>query len=303
MPTRPRPSALRALAFVTALTGAALTGAGCESLVDVDPDGYAPLLVVEGRFTAGEPWAVTLTRTVALSDTTSPYAPVTDASVTVTSGAGATVVLVHQGGGRYAAADSAGPASGVAYTLYAVAPGLPPATATDAAPPPVTGLALDVASAGGPDGPTALTLRFDDPPDRADFYEFVVLSDLGAPGGPFLRPFRSDHPSLRQESFLTSLGGGAGPGTYGSGLVSDRLFRGVPFAADLQVDAPVTAGYAVELRVMSEAHYRFLQRRAQIDDASGNPFAEPVPPFSNVLGGVGLFAGATRQRTAGPAAR
>ncbi len=303
-----RTRATRRLA--TCFTGllALFVGVGCETLVDADPTRYEPVLAISGVFTPGQLWVVHVRRSVGLGDTTSgARTQVTDATVEVLPEGGSPVTLRHVEYGRYVADSSAaGPEAGRAYCLRVSAPGYPQVSAASRVPQPVADARV-IRGWDAPKGITPLTLRFADSAEAADFYELRVITGFDtpdAPEGPYSIPFRSDNPSLRQESFLTLLGGGDGVPTYGRGLISDALFDGGTFEAVLRVDGEFADGtYAVDLGVASEAYYLHERSLEEIEEAEGNPFAEPVPAYSNVEGGLGLFAGYLVQRLmASPAA-
>jgi hypothetical protein len=47
---------------------------------------------------------------------------------------------------------------------------------------------------------------------------------------------------------------------------------------------------------VSETYYRYIRARREVNQAEGNPFAEPVFMPTNVRGGFGIFAGRSGER-------
>lgn len=88
--------------------------------------------------------------------------------------------------------------------------------------------------------------------------------------------------------------GVAGDSIFGTSLLfSNNIFAGKSYTLSFATDndQPRRAvRLTILLRTLSEAQYQYLRTRWLAEDTSGDPFAEPVPVFSNVENGYGIFA-------------
>lgn len=294
----------------------AVLTAGCETFVEADPAGHDPLLTTTLRFAPGQPWSLVVSRTVALGDTTAfPDAVVTDASVTITSDDGTVLVLPHIGDGRYGAAprppdpetglfpeglfeDGPAPEVGRTYTLRIEAPGFPPATATSRAPLPA---AVQAEVVGGWEPTTAFddTQFYSDaevsvriaPAGTAAYYAVSISDSPLNPGGLFSSgSFYTAAPLLEEATFVSDFGSGPRQRQL-SAFIDLNALAGAPFVIEVEQVRSDTLGISV--LAASPAFFEEQRQSARRRAAETNPFAEPVPPYSNLDGGVGLFAGTT----------
>lgn len=284
----PRPLAFVCLALVTL--------AGCETFAEPDPADFTPTLAVGGLFETGVPWSVLVSQTVALNDTSATDRDgVSTATVEVTGDDGSRVRLSHVGEGRYEAPEA--PTPGRTYTLAVRAPGFPDVTATSIAPRPVGSLTIDVVRWTDQPGAADFEVTFDDPAAPGDLYEFSLLSELARPDGqPPLQstsPFTTTAPVLRESTFLDDLQSGSRSPRYLSVFLDDaQQIASVPVTLTQVGPNDVVV---VTLLVASREYYEAVRVQARQREAAQNPFAEPVPPYSNVRGGAGGFVGVARQ--------
>lgn len=294
-----------------AITLAALALAACETFEPIDPSDHAPVLAVQSVFEAGVPWSIVVERTVAINDDADFGAVVvTDAVVEVSDSQGRALLLPHVGFGRYGARlrdvpdgravslddtlyqDGPAPRAGETYALRVEAPGYPPATATSRAPLPVSGLTVTPVPSGDSDSSYArISVRFDDPPG-VDRFEVSFATDndlyddvIGSVS------FSTDAPVLTEGTFFDDVQGGARAARHfaaflddADGLSSFEMWTG-------RAGARVVGAYVA---AASEEYYRLHQAQARARSVEGNPFADPVRPYSNVEGGAGHFVGRTR---------
>ena len=298
------------------LAALAALAAGCETFVEADPADHDPVLSVSAVFAAGQPWSLAVGRTVALGDTTDLFgAVVENARVTITADDGTVLVLPHVGGGRYGAAlrpfdpetgrppdplfeDGPAPETGRTYTLRIEAPGLPTVTASASAPRPAAVMA-EAAGAwepsgsltGGPQGDVmfysaAVSVRIA-PAEPGAWYEVSAgRGEFGFSG------FFTDAPTLTETTFVQDIGGGTRRREFAVFVDLDAL-AGQPFTIEVE---GTTDPMEVVVRTASEAYYEAARQAARRRAAESNPFAEPVPAYSNLEGGVGLFAGVSETR-------
>ncbi len=323
----PRTSLVLAVLMVGAL---GLAACDFDQVVDVDVPEEPPRLVVGGFLAADSVFSLRLGRSVPALAPEDPFGEdgtrrrVTDATVRILAADGGLVAeLAHVGGapgpeglpyerGTYRAVNGATARAGETYTLRAEAPGLPAVVATTRLPAVVPVEVTEVGDEGEGDGfspPTfAATLRWDDP-EGDDVYRVRVRltvrdGDSLLFRGP--RDFFSSDPFLRA-SFgaldgdeIDLDGDDGGERFYGDGaLLRDSFFDGGSRSLRLRVfwdrfEPPVTGAYEVVLERLSEPFVRYAQSRDLQDDSEANPFAEPLELFSNVEGGLGVFAGLTR---------
>jgi hypothetical protein len=301
------------------LVALAALAAGCETFAEADPTDHDPVLTTSLVFRPGVPWSLVVGRTVALGDTTRPGdAVVTDAVVTITSDEGAVLVLPHVGEGRYGAAlrpfepgeavnpdslfeDGPAPEAGRTYALRIVAPGFPTATATSRAPLPAT---VTAEAVGGwePERPGEPGTPYSDPvvsvlitPSEPDarYAVSVTHSPSGLRGGYSPGTFYTDAPLLRQATFVEDFGGGVRR-RWLSAFVDLDALGGAPFTVEVEQVRTDTVG--VTVLAASPAYFEAERQAARRRSAETNPFAEPVPAYSNLDGGVGLFAGGSETR-------
>ena len=274
---------------------AALALAGCETFVDLDPADFDPELAVSGPFETGVPWSIEVSQTVALNGPSADGegAAVLDAAVEVVGDGGTRTVLTHVGEGRYESPGA--PVAGTVYTLSVRAPGFPEATATSTAPalPESVSVGGVRRSEGG--GPTDFELSFDDPAAAGDLYELSVYFEIPQEDGPpfvGFTTFTTPAPVRRESTFLDDIQTGSRSPRYTSVFLDDeRPITSVPvsMAAFGEGDLFVT------LAVASEEYYEQARARVRQREAARNPFAEPVPAYSNVRGGYGEFVGVARR--------
>ena len=120
--------------FVVFLAAGALSA--CETVVEVAVPEHTPQLVVHGFFSPDTVWTVRLNRSADITgfeDVRELFIP--DATVSVADANGSfSETLAHIGGGIYQSTPGNRPVPGVAYTLRAVAPGLPAVQAVSSVP-------------------------------------------------------------------------------------------------------------------------------------------------------------------------
>ncbi len=308
--------------------------AGCETFVDADPTDFTPAIAVEGTFEAGQPWSLLLTRTVPLgSGIPNGYSPIDDATVTITAGDGTAVTLprTSQSGvygaeqipsapGTYPGVDDpvveAGPApeAGRTYTLRVEAPGLPPVTATSRTPEMPSGAAVRLVRGWDPHTMTfggrtittysnpvlAVTLAPRSAQERLEVsfvWAGLVSDGNGAAqdcrGG--IGTFFTDAPVLRESTFLNDLQGGPRRRLFSAFPDFETLGAG-PVVVEIEGESAGGCFVGANVLAVSADYFRYRQSQERRQSAEGNPFAEPVQAFSNVSGGVGVFAGTTRAR-------
>lgn len=153
-----------------------------------------------------------------------------------------------------------------------------------------------------------ISLTIDDPAGEDNYYEVLVfqnsvqyLRDFSGPepviydtiNQLFAVYLSSDDPLLAGGDFLEDDGS-----FYGSSLIfSDETFDGRSYRLRFRVEG--SSGYSedgsqkfmVFLRSLHREQYLYFRSLELQQDTEGNPFAEPVPVYNNIVGGYGIFTG------------
>ena len=272
-------------------------GPGCETLIEVEPE-HATILAIRGFFHPGQSaWRVEIQPVLPLGASPAEQQAISDANVTVWHGEDIVVRLSHREHGLYEGNGPA-PEAGQAYRLDVDAPGYPAVKAQSRVPNPVADLQVAFEDSAGFYAsvvtgdllPSAiLNVSFNDASEEDNYYSVKVSKQNGIDEGLL---FQSQHPSLPREKLLDVISTeGVDHQVFDNPLFTDDLFDGDWFDADLTVARSFVYAYRVQLRHLSEDMYRYDLSQSLIDAEEDNPFAEPVVAYTNVEGGVGVFAG------------
>ncbi len=269
---------------------------GCETVIDVDPPDYTPELVVNSFFSPDSVWSIHVSRSAPILDAelNQEQSWVENAVVEVLEAEQRVATLTYRGRGVYRAADEK-PVGGKTYTVKVQAPGFTPVEATDTLPVASEFSNVRTSDGGFTEEGTPLTrLQVDlvDPAHQTDHYFLSVLASDPSSGWTTSSFFISDDPVLRRGEDLLD----DESSFYIGRFFSDAQFQGETYTLTLDVpEAGIFGGdtHIVQLSHVSPAFFRYDQTRRLQDDTKDNPFAEPVPIFTNVEGGLGIFAGIT----------
>lgn len=297
---------------------ASLAVVGCETFAPADPADYDPVLDIRSTFEPGVPWSVRVARTAAFGDTTSSFRlTVGNALVTVTADDGTTLVLPPAEGpfndGVYGAGTDVGPDGigvlrdgpspkvGRTYTLRVSAPGYPTVTATSRTPLPPT-VTTEVVGGWEVESTYGDATVYSNPlvavwvepaASEAKTRHEVSFTRTSAPGTFSPGTFFTDAPIIRETTFLDDIQAGPRRRQFSVFVDLDAL-DGRPFRVEGEQVRSDTS--TVTVAAASEAYYEAARSSARRQAVRTNPFAEPVPDYSNVEGGVGVFAGVSRTR-------
>lgn len=154
-----------------------------------------------------------------------------------------------------------------------------------------------------------LSLSFSDPSEDDNYYEIAVFLDAVNYRWNYTEDgeiFPVDTLNIRYPAYLSTEDPAVVSGDFFSGddeyygqtlRFSDETFNGRDYTIDFNFQG--SSGYTelpqrkyiVSLRSLNREQYLYLKSLELQDDSEGNPFAEPVPVYNNILGGYGIFAG------------
>jgi hypothetical protein len=277
----------------------------CEQLVSLDVPATPDRLVVNGFFNPDSTWSVSLYRSAPPEDTVDPASQyVSDAWVVVRAeGGGVVDTLHHVGGGTYRAGTR--PEEGRTYTLEVDAPGFGPVLARSQAPEATALTACEAAELEVDDlFSQQLAFTIDDGAGSQIRRLTLTAARSGCVTSACLKQarFRSQDTVLRE-----SFGGIDMPyfrrspeNEYrGFAVFADEAFEGREHALDLRIDeragSLATSQFMLTITTVSDDYYRYHRTLIEQQAAAGNPLSEPVRVYSNVEGGLGVFAGFTNR--------
>ncbi len=296
---------------------------GCETIVEVDAPEYSSEPVVTSFFSPEDTWSATIHRSLGVNvkrDVTLEY--ISDASVMVTNGSQTIDVLRYQGNGRYVSSTSVLPTDGIKYTLQVDLPDKTSIQATSSAPSPV--VISDYSIKALPPPPESdpfqstqyqIEIAFSDPPG-ANFYRIGVYNRrVNSPRAGFPEEIIDPDSVYSLISFETITPGwacnyssdvelGVDPFDIGRTdliceefTLTDRLFdgRGYSWSGITDDVSEKTKELRLITSSLSEDYYKYLQSldRNNLYDPA---LEEPFPVYSNVNGGLGVFAGYTNTK-------
>ena len=286
---------------------------GCETVVEVSPPEYDSEPVATSFFSPDSTWSVTMHRSLGVTvkqDATHEY--ISDASVRIMDGSNMVDILSYQENGRYVSGTGGSPSYGTQYTLQVDFPGQASIQATSAAPSPVVISDYSIEYRPPefdiiPASRYQLRIVFSDRPGM-NFYRIGVYHrvrnryafDGIVPDSVYRTiSFEGLTPGWSCGYFddVDPIDGGGGSGlSCEEFVVTDRLFDGKDYSwSGTTLNVPDEIGRK-ELRLvissLSEDYYKYLQSLER--NVFHDPLTEePFPVYSNVNGGLGVFAGYT----------
>lgn len=136
------------------------------------------------------------------------------------------------------------------------------------------------------------TYKFDavveDIPNQDNFYQLLLISAQDLAGtNPFITGFSSESPILPGNSDPF---GESENYYFDDAFFTDNAFNGG--SATIDMDAFISSEFiTVQYLHCSEEYYLYKRTLQNYIENDGNPFSQPVQIYSNVEGGLGIFAG------------
>jgi hypothetical protein len=285
--------------IIIALLGTAMLG--CEKNIDIRVAEQAPI-AVNSLFNPDSTWRVRIDKAWNVNEPPSYldsaydeatdthyvkriYFPmaIQDALVEITSGSGERVTLAYDTNGYYV--NPAKPSAGESYTIAVNIPGQPMLSSSVVLPRsvPVDTAYISIVN----EYDFLITIEFTDVPGP-NTYELNAWADDDT------TPPECDDPDVHVDTYWTPVNGKEDNGAnFGPTFfrISDQNFQGQKKKLVLTRIGQPGMHWTIRLRTLSDewAQYRATSVRQQ--DLGEDPFAEPVPVFSNIANGVGIFAG------------
>jgi|GEM_PF-1773745 len=310
---------------LAAAVALALAVAACdfEQVIEVELPPHEQRLVIGAFPVAGRPFTAQVGRTVPPTGRPPGSLEVTSARLVILDASGTVLDSLRYEAppepwlpGAYRAANGFRPEAGQTYRLTAEAPGFPAAHATTTLPTPVPVSATPLGRTTDPAGRPVyrLEVAFTAPGAPGVFALSVFQPSETASGPPSdnphddleyrLTPFLAPDPILRpslgqlDEGVVFDPGGPSGSRMFGTAYFRSNAFAGArrTFTVDVplappEFGMPDPEAFVVWLGTLSEDYVRYQQTLALQQQSEGDPFAEPIRIYSNVVGGAGAFGG------------
>jgi hypothetical protein len=248
---------------------------------------HQPLLVINSFINPDSVFEVFASKSSAFG--APPSFLINDATVTIFESGNLVAELFQIRQGTYRATNYK-PRIGVTYELRVSAEGFKSVRSTATIPSPIKIDSVVVTEKSIDRFKTNLTLFFQDPPGEDNYYQLLLYSiERSAVSDTLLSiiGFSSSDAVLRKpEGFEDK------SDYYDDAFFDDALFDGEFYDLDISF---YTHSEPIEMFVVllttSKSYYNFRKSVEQQKLSEGNPFAEPVPIYTNIENGLGVFAG------------
>ena len=277
----------------------------CEKVIPFDGDVNTPKLVINSIFQSDSSFKVHVSSSRSVIDTAS-FKNIDDAIVTIKDrNENIIETLNHVENGFYKGQTF--PQENQNYILEVNHPNYANITASDSLPSPIIINSVDTSTIIDPINGNRLQIRmnFDDPENTQNYYlietysvnEYLVIKNSDT------TEYELD--TTKQFMVLTDevFQNGGSPWRE-QGLFNDLLFNGQNKTLELEIPNDSWSGsedgydwsyQTLTLRLylhnITLSYYYYRTSLELFQNASGNPFAQPVQVFSNVENGFGVFAG------------
>ena len=279
----------------------------CEKVIPFEGDLNTPKLVVNSIFESDSTFKVHISSSRSVIDI-SPFQNVEDAVVKIKDDNGSIIeTLNHLDNGFYL--GQVFPEQNKTYQLEVIHPNYNNITSTDSLPIPITINSVDTSTIIDPinENRLQIILNFDDPENSQNYYliETSSVNEKLLIENSDTLEYELDT-ILNQTMILTDevFQDGSSPFRE-QGLFNDLLFNGQNKNLELEIpndeywnfsDGSTEMSYkrlslTLYLHNISKSYYYYRTSLELYQNASGNPFAQPVQVYSNIDNGFGIFAG------------
>ncbi len=295
----------------------------CETPLELSPPGgYTPVLVVNSFFTPDSVWTVRVSRSAAIDEPASVRELFAlDATVTVTGEGGYSETLRHAGDGTYRSQGGYRPLEGATYVLDASSSGLGSVRAVSHSPKLKTGFVSIVPESNelADDPRQRVRFKVTDLPGKSYFrLELHQVAPscrdssgyIGVHDDPegvldyTMLTFESSDPSFYDNAALLDEPPNAldeADIPFFTAYFSDRLFENATrefeiFFEPITFETEIESRFMLVVSGMSEEQVQYDRTLILQDNylfAENVLFTRPIDVYSNVEGGLGIFAGYT----------
>ncbi len=277
----------------------------CEKVIPFEGDVNTAKLVINSVFESDSTFKVHVSSSRSVIDTSS-FENIDDAVVTIKDGNGNVIeVLNHVVNGFYK--GQVLPEENTTYILEVNHPNYANITASDSLPSPIIINSVDTSTILDPINGNRLriSMNFDDPENNQNYYlletysvnEYLIVEDLDT--------VEYELDTTKQFMVLTDevFQNGGSP-WRDQGLFNDLLFNGQNKTLEIEIPNENWSGsedgydwsyktltLRLYLHNITISYYYYRTSLELFQNASGNPFAQPVQVYSNIENGFGVFAG------------
>ena len=277
----------------------------CEKVIPFEGDVNTPKLVINSVFESDSTFKVHVSSSRSVIDTSS-FENIDDAVVTIKDGNGNVIeVLNHVVNGFYK--GQVLPEESTTYILEVNHPNYANITASDSLPSPIIINSVDTSTILDPINGNRLriSMNFDDPENNQNYYlletysvnEYLIVENLDT--------IEYELDTTKQFMVLTDevFQNGGSP-WRDQGLFNDLLFNGQNKTLEIEIPNENWSGsedgydwsyktltLRLYLHNITISYYYYRTSLELFQNASGNPFAQPVQVYSNIENGFGVFAG------------
>ena len=277
----------------------------CEKVIPFEGDVNTPKLVINSVFESDSTFKVHVSSSRSVIDTSS-FENIVDAVVTIKDGNGNVIeVLNHVVNGFYK--GQVLPEESTTYILEVNHPNYAKITASDSLPSPIIINSVDTSTILDPINGNRLriSMNFDDPENNQNYYlletysvnEYLIVENLDT--------IEYELDTTKQFMVLTDevFQNGGSP-WRDQGLFNDLLFNGQNKTLEIEIPNENWSGsedgydwsyktltLRLYLHNITISYYYYRTSLELFQNASGNPFAQPVQVYSNIENGFGVFAG------------
>ena len=277
----------------------------CEKVIPFEGDVNTPKLVINSVFESDSTFKVHVSSSRSVIDTSS-FENIDDAVVTIKDVNGNVIeVLNHVVNGFYKGLVL--PEENTTYILKVNHPNYADITASDSLPSPIIINSVDTSTILDPINGNRLriSMNFDDPGNNQNYYlletysvnEYLIVENLDT--------VEYELDTTKQFMVLTDevFQNGGSP-WRDQGLFNDLLFNGQNKTLEIEIPNENWSGsedgydwsyktltLRLYLHNITISYYYYRTSLELFQNASGNPFAQPVQVYSNIENGFGVFAG------------
>ena len=277
----------------------------CEKVIPFEGDVNTPKLVINSVFESDSTFKVHVSSSRSVIDTSS-FENIDDAVVTIKDVNGNVIeVLNHVVNGFYK--GQVLPEENTTYILKVNHPNYADITASDSLPSPIIINSVDTSTILDPINGNRLriSMNFDDPGNNQNYYlletysvnEYLIVENLDT--------IEYELDTTKQFMVLTDevFQNGGSP-WRDQGLFNDLLFNGQNKTLEIEIPNENWSGsedgydwsyktltLRLYLHNITISYYYYRTSLELFQNASGNPFAQPVQVYSNIENGFGVFAG------------